>query len=132
MPVLLSEVWFGDSDGMHDLVVVNVSEGMGTGIFANGRILRGEGGSAGEFGHVQVDPNGLPCGCGSRGCWETVASNRAGMRYYAEITGRPSPPVRKSSQAGRIGRPRRQPIHRSHVCRTWPRHAHDRFRARAV
>jgi predicted NBD/HSP70 family sugar kinase len=39
----LSEVWFGDSDGMHDLVVVNVSEGLGTGIFANGRILRGEG-----------------------------------------------------------------------------------------
>jgi predicted NBD/HSP70 family sugar kinase/DNA-binding XRE family transcriptional regulator len=87
----LSEVWFGDSDGMHDLVVVNVSEGLGTGIFANGRILRGEGGSAGEFGHVQVDPNGLACGCGSRGCWETVASNRAGLRYYAEIAGKPSP-----------------------------------------
>jgi predicted NBD/HSP70 family sugar kinase len=88
----LSEVWFGDSDGMHDLVVVNVSEGLGTGIFANGRIIRGEGGSAGEFGHVQVDPNGLPCGCGSRGCWETVASNRAGMRYYTEIANKPSPP----------------------------------------
>ena len=87
----LSEVWFGDSDGMHDLVVVNVSEGLGTGIFANGRILRGEGGSAGEFGHVQMDPHGLPCGCGSRGCWETVASNRAGLRYYSEITGKPAP-----------------------------------------
>jgi predicted NBD/HSP70 family sugar kinase len=88
----LSEVWFGDSDGMHDLVVVNVSEGLGTGIFANGRILRGEGGSAGEFGHVQVDPNGLPCACGSTGCWETVASNRAGMRYYTEFANKPSPP----------------------------------------
>lgn len=88
----LSEVWFGYSDGMHDLVVVNVSEGLGTGIFANGRILRGEGGYAGEFGHVQVDPNGLQCTCGSRGCWETVASNRAGMRYYAEIAGKESPP----------------------------------------
>jgi len=87
----LSEVWFGYSDGVKDLVVVNVSEGLGTGIFANGRILRGEGGYAGEFGHVQVDPNGLICGCGSRGCWETVASNRAGMRYYAEIANRPSP-----------------------------------------
>ena len=87
----LSEVWFGDSDGMHDLVVVNVSEGLGTGIFANGRILRGEGGSAGEFGHVQMDPNGLPCGCGSRGCWETLAANPAGMRYYAELANKPSP-----------------------------------------
>lgn len=88
----LSEVWFGDSDGTHDLVVVNVSEGLGTGIFTNGRILRGEGGSAGEFGHVQMDPNGLPCGCGSRGCWETLAANPAGMRYYAEFANKPSPP----------------------------------------
>ena len=88
----LSEVWFGDSDGMHDLVVANISEGLGTGIFANGRILRGEGGSAGEFGHVQLDPNGLTCGCGSRGCWETLAANPAGMRYYSELAGKPSPP----------------------------------------
>ena len=81
----LSEVWFGDSDGMHDLVVVNVSEGIGTGIFANGRILRGEDGMAGEFGHVQVDPCGLLCSCGNTGCWETVASNRAAIRYYQEL-----------------------------------------------
>jgi predicted NBD/HSP70 family sugar kinase len=87
----LSEVWFGDSDGMHDLVVVNVSEGLGTGIFANGRILRGESGSAGEFGHVQMDPNGLPCGCGSRGCWETLAANPAGLRYYAEAANDAAP-----------------------------------------
>jgi predicted NBD/HSP70 family sugar kinase len=87
----LSEVWFGDSDGMHDLIVVNVSEGIGTGIFANGRIVRGQGGLAGEFGHVQVDPSGLQCSCGSRGCWETLASNRAGMRYYTEIANKPSP-----------------------------------------
>ena len=70
---------------MHDLVVVNVSEGIGTGIFANGHLLRGEAGVAGEFGHVQLDPNGVRCGCGGIGCWETIASNRAGMRYYAEI-----------------------------------------------
>jgi predicted NBD/HSP70 family sugar kinase len=88
----LSEVWFGDSDGMHDLVVANISEGLGTGIFSNGRILRGTGGFAGEFGHVQMDPNGLPCGCGSTGCWETLAANPAGMRYYSELAGKPSPP----------------------------------------
>ena len=87
----LSEIWFGYSDAMHDLVAVNVSEGIGTGIIANGRLLRGVGGVAGEFGHVQLDPNGLPCACGSRGCWETVASNRAGMRYYAEAAHQPSP-----------------------------------------
>ncbi|QNI38231.1 ROK family transcriptional regulator [Edaphobacter albus] len=87
----LSEVWFGDSDGLNDLVVVNVSEGIGTGIFSNGRLLRGANGMAGEFGHVEMDYNGQPCGCGGRGCWETVASNRAGLRYYHEISRRPAP-----------------------------------------
>jgi len=80
----LSEVWFGDSDGLHDLVVVNVAEGVGTGIFANGQLLRGDGGMAGEFGHVQLDQDGPECACGNRGCWEMMASNRAGLRYYTE------------------------------------------------
>lgn len=80
----LSEVWFGDSDGTHDLVVVNVSEGIGTGIFANGQLLRGDNGMAGEFGHVQIDPNGPLCSCGNHGCWETLASHRAALRYYDE------------------------------------------------
>jgi len=84
---VLSEVWFGSSDETHDIVLVNVSEGIGTGIFVNGGLVRGAGEMAGEFGHVQMDPNGIPCGCGSRGCWETLASNRAGLRYYKEITG---------------------------------------------
>src|SRR5271154_1522834 len=87
----LSEVWFGDSDGLHDLVVVNVSEGIGTGIFANGQLLRGANGMAGEFGHVQMDTNGPVCGCGGRGCWETVSSNRAGLRYYQEFSGVAAP-----------------------------------------
>lgn len=99
----LSEVWFGDSDGMHDLVVVNVSEGLGTGIFANGRILRGEGGAAGEFGHVQMDPNGLPCGCGSRGCWETLAANPAGMRYFSEAANRALPAFEDLLKLAEIG-----------------------------
>ena len=87
----LSEVWFGDSDGLHDLVVVNISEGIGTGIFANGQLLRGANGMAGEFGHVQMDSNGPLCGCGSHGCWETVGSNRAGLRYYEEMSGLAAP-----------------------------------------
>src|ERR1700744_369682 len=87
----LSEVWFGDSDGLPELVVVNVSEGIGTGIFANGQLLRGDNGMAGEFGHVQLDVDGPVCGCGGRGCWETVSSNRAGLRYYEEMSGAAAP-----------------------------------------
>ena len=47
-------------------------------------LVRGLGGMAGEFGHVPVDPSGPLCGCGSRGCWEVFASNRAALRYYPE------------------------------------------------
>jgi predicted NBD/HSP70 family sugar kinase len=83
----LSEVWLESGRGNRDLVVVNVSEGIGTGIYANGRLLRGSREGAGEFGHIQLDPNGIRCNCGSRGCWETLGSNRAAMRYYEETAG---------------------------------------------
>ncbi len=88
----LSEVWFGSSNGMHDLVVVNVSEGISTGVFANGELLRGVNGMAGEFGHVQVDPGGILCACGNHGCWETFASNSAAIRFYNEVVAPPKPP----------------------------------------
>jgi predicted NBD/HSP70 family sugar kinase len=89
----LSEVWFGRSDSHHDLVVVNVSEGIGTGIFANGQLLRGENGMAGEFGHIQIAPDGPRCACGNRGCWEMLASNRAAIRYYMEMASLTSAPT---------------------------------------
>lgn len=100
----LSEVWFGSSDGMHDLVVVNVSEGIGTGIFVNGQLLRGESGMAGEFGHIQIQPNGPLCACGNYGCWETLASNRAAISCYMSLAGPVKPPsfelLVKYSQSG--------------------------------
>ncbi|HTD96309.1 MAG TPA: ROK family protein, partial [Edaphobacter sp.] len=46
---------------------------------------------AGEFGHVQIDPSGPLCACGNHGCWETLASNRAALRYYKEAA--PSQPM---------------------------------------
>jgi len=78
----LSEVWFSESERVRDLVVVEVSEGLGTGIFVNGSIVRGERGMAGEFGHIQMAEDGVACNCGSRGCWETLASNQAAVRYF--------------------------------------------------
>jgi len=81
---VLAEVWFGHGEKVRDLVVVTVSEGVGTGVFANGQLIRGMNGMAGEFGHVSLDPNGPSCTCGGRGCWEVYASNRAALRYYHE------------------------------------------------
>ncbi len=103
----LSEVWFGTSDGLHDIVVVNVSEGIGTGIFANGRLLRGESGLAGEFGHVQLQPDGPLCACGNYGCWETMASNRAAVRYYMELA--PSAPTPTFEQLLKLAQSNDQP-----------------------
>lgn len=83
---LLSELWSGRLDGIRDAVLVTVSEGLGTAILANGQLIMGTNGLAGEFGHSPVDPSGPICGCGQRGCWEMFASSRASQRYYAEIT----------------------------------------------
>lgn len=82
---LLSELSFGRIDGVHNAVLLTVSEGIGTGILANGKLITGHCGTAGEFGHIQIDPSGPPCGCGQVGCWETLASNKAAQRYYAEV-----------------------------------------------
>jgi predicted NBD/HSP70 family sugar kinase len=82
---LLSELWFGRMDGVRNAVLITVSEGVGSAILANGQILAGRSGLAGEFGHIPIDPNGPICGCGQRGCWETFASSKAALRYYEEL-----------------------------------------------
>lgn len=84
---VLAEVWFGHAENIRDMVVVTVSEGIGTGIFLNGQLMRGSHGMAGEFGHVSLDAAGPQCTCGRYGCWEVFASNRAAMRYYQQIAG---------------------------------------------
>jgi predicted NBD/HSP70 family sugar kinase len=86
---VLAAVWFDRMDDVKNLVVVTVSEGIGTGILANGQLVRGLAGMAGEFGHVPLDHDGPVCGCGSRGCWEVYASNRAALRYYFESCSEP-------------------------------------------
>ncbi len=78
----LAEVWFNRTDECRNMVVITVSEGIGTGILANGQLVSGANGMAGEFGHVPLDPEGPLCGCGRHGCWEAFASNRAALRYY--------------------------------------------------
>jgi predicted NBD/HSP70 family sugar kinase len=81
---VLAEAWFGHAETVRDLVVVTISEGVGTGVFTNGQLARGLNGMSGEFGHVPLDPNGPLCTCGGRGCWEVYASQRAAVRYYLE------------------------------------------------
>jgi predicted NBD/HSP70 family sugar kinase len=84
---VLATAWFDHVGASSHLVVVTVSEGIGTGVLMNGHLVRGLNGMAGEFGHVPLDPKGPRCACGSRGCWEVYASNRAALRYYQESGG---------------------------------------------
>src|SRR6201998_10254 len=85
---ILAERWFGSLSGVQDAVAINVSEGIGTGILAGGHLISGWNGMAGEFGHMTVETPGLLCGCGNRGCWETVASNQAALRHYRKLKGK--------------------------------------------
>jgi predicted NBD/HSP70 family sugar kinase len=82
---MISEKWFGECADVPNLIAISVSEGIGTGLLVDGRLLRGEDGLAGEFGHMPFDESGPQCGCGNKGCWEMFASTRAGLRYYREL-----------------------------------------------
>lgn len=75
--IAMAEARHGAGRGVEDLVVVDVSDGVGAGIILRGSLLRGHHGTAGEFGHVPVTPNGAVCSCGLRGCLQTEAGGRA-------------------------------------------------------
>jgi predicted NBD/HSP70 family sugar kinase len=67
---------------VNSFAYVSVSEGIGVGLAYNGEMLRGDGHTAGEFGHVSLDSGGPACVCGRRGCWEALASNAATVDRY--------------------------------------------------
>jgi len=73
----LGEKWMGAGREVDDLVLLTLGTGIGGGIISGGRVLHGYLGMAGELGHLTVVPNGLPCGCGNRGCLEKHASATA-------------------------------------------------------
>jgi len=76
---------FGAARGFENAVAVTLGTGVGGGIIINGKILRGIDGTAGEIGHICVEPFGAPCGCGSRGCLEQYASATAVTRIAREL-----------------------------------------------
>ena len=70
-------VYGGDHGPTENLIVVNVKQGLSAGILINGQLFQGDGGGAGEIGHVVVQKDGLLCRCGKQGCLETLASASA-------------------------------------------------------
>lgn len=83
---VLGERWVGSATGYKDIVLVTIGTGIGGGIISNGQLTRGNGGSAGEIGHINaVSPYGERCNCGKWGCLETIASATGIVRVAKEI-----------------------------------------------
>lgn len=83
----LGEFWIGAGRGARSLVFLGLGTGVGGGIVLDGRIVRGAHGLGGELGHILLDPGGPTCGCGNRGCLETLASATAVVRMTEEALG---------------------------------------------
>ncbi|HYR09344.1 MAG TPA: ROK family protein, partial [Longimicrobium sp.] len=79
----LAQMWLGQRGAdAGDFVYVTVGDGVGAGVVVNGQVVRGHSHTAGEFGHVPLNPDGPRCLCGARGCWEAHTSNLATLSRY--------------------------------------------------
>lgn len=80
-----AEFRYGAGRNVSDMTMLTIGTGVGGAIVAHDRLFRGGFGAGAEIGHLRVVPDGLPCGCGARGCIEQYASGRALLRYANEI-----------------------------------------------
>lgn len=78
------EFWLGAGQGTQNMALLTLGTGVGGGLVLFGMLLRGEDGTAAELGHLKVQRDGRPCGCGSRGCLETYASVTGMVRTAIE------------------------------------------------
>jgi glucokinase len=80
----LGEKWLGAAKEVDDMAMLTLGTGVGGGIVLGGRVWHGMTGMAGEFGHMTIEPEGVPCACGNRGCLEQYASATAVVRMAKE------------------------------------------------
>ncbi len=80
----IGENWLGASKDVRDSIMITLGTGVGGGIIINNEPLRGIDGTAGKLGHINVEPDGHPCKCGSNGCIEEYASATAIARMARE------------------------------------------------
>ncbi|MGK2874407.1 MAG: ROK family protein [Nocardioides sp.] len=76
-----AELVMGAAAGARDALMITLGTGIGGAVISGGLVLRGRNGMAGEFGHMQVMPDGRECECGRTGCWEQYSSGHALVRY---------------------------------------------------
>jgi glucokinase len=75
-----AEAHHGAARGAASALMITMGTGIGGAVLLDGRVIRGANGMAGEFGHMQVVPDGQACECGRRGCWEQYSSGNALVR----------------------------------------------------
>lgn len=85
----LGEGWLGAGKGLSDYLCLTYGTGIGGAIILGGKLYRGIGGSAGEFGHMILHPGGRECSCGKKGCYEAYAS----ARLLVEMAAKADPTV---------------------------------------
>jgi glucokinase len=95
----LGEQWLGAGRGVENMAILTLGTGIGGGIVLGGKIWHGVNGMAGEFGHVTIEPEGQPCGCGNRGCAEQYASASAIVRMAREAIGSGAAPAMAQAAA---------------------------------
>ncbi|MCF7853514.1 MAG: ROK family protein [Candidatus Pacebacteria bacterium] len=81
----LAEWFFGAGKGCRNMIYFTMSTGIGGGVIANGRLVQGNNGNAGELGHAILDIHGPPCGCGMRGCFEAFCGGRNVARRLKQM-----------------------------------------------
>ena len=89
----LGETYFGAASGLAYVLYISTQYGIGGRLILNNSVLRGASGVAGELGHMTIDVNGKPCSCGKRGCWETVASQKAALDHARELLASGTPSI---------------------------------------
>jgi glucokinase len=86
-----AELRFGAAQGFRQVICITLGTGIGGALVMDGAVFRGANGMAGEFGHMQVVPDGRRCECGNRGCWEQYSSGNALVREARELVEAESP-----------------------------------------
>ncbi|MCR9173949.1 MAG: ROK family protein [bacterium] len=81
----IGEMIYGNAKDLKDFVLITLGTGLGSGIVANGKLIYGHDGFAGEYGHFRVIPDGRSCGCGRKGCLETYVSATGVVRSAMEL-----------------------------------------------
>lgn len=79
----------GRTTGLDSMAMITLGTGVGSGLILNGGVWHGMFGMGGELGHASVEPGGLLCGCGSRGCLEMYASANALLRFAQSVAEQP-------------------------------------------